>query len=435
MNDWNPAVHLSKHVEDVAPAVPALGKKTEQWKNRVRQIAPALKHPGYKWLWISSFLSNIGTWMQSLALGWLVFQLTHSSFWLGATAFAFSVPGLLLTLAGGVVADHFSRRSILMVTQFAMMVSAFTLATLVFFKIINLHEIVALTALSGIAAAFNMPAYQSLIPNLVTRTELTNAVMLNSAQFHTARILGPALGGIAIAFVGAEGNFFLNGISFLAPILALALIRNVAAPVQQEGRFWLRLQGGFSYLVEHRQLLSLLLLIAVGSFLALPYMAFLPYFAREVLHSNERGLGALMACSGAGALLGAITVSCLNMAKGRGRFLFEAGLAFFGLVILFCFSRSFILSGVLLAGAGYASVLMGATANAVVQNIVAERVRGRVISIYFTVATGLPPLGGLLVGWLSWVFPAAYVIAAMAGAALVGSAVIFANSSALRTLE
>jgi MFS family permease len=173
----------------------------------------------------------------------------------------------------------------------------------------------------------------------------------------------------------------------------------------------------------------------LGSFLALPYLAFIPYFARDVLHSNERGLGTLMACSGGGSLLGAGTVAYLNMVKGRSIFLFAAGLAFFSMIILFCFSRSFLLSAILLMGAGYASVLMGVTANAVVQHIVAEHVRGRVMSIYFTAVTGLPPIGGLLAASLSRVFPVSCIIAAMAGLAFAGSVLLFAGSRQLRRLD
>lgn len=398
-------------------------------------MAPALRHNSFKWLWISSFLSNVGTWMQSLAQGWLVFQLTHSPFWLGAVAFAFSIPGLLLALVGGVVADNRSRQLILIATQSVMMISALAMSVLVFFRSITIPEILALTALSGIATAINIPAYHSLIPNLVSRNEVTNAVALNSAQFHAARIVGPALGGFAIAFLGVEGNFFINGISFVAPIIALTRIQNVRACTPQAGNFWFKLKGGIAYLFDREGLSSLLVFIMLGSFLALPYLAFIPYFARDVLHSNERGLGALMACSGAGSLLGAGTVAYRNMVKGRSMFLFGAGLAFFGMIVFFCLSRSFLLSGILLMGAGYASVLMGATANAVVQHAVAERVRGRVMSIYFTAVTGLPPMGILLAGSLSRVFPVSYVIAVMAILAFVGSVAIFAGSKALRDLD
>ena len=434
MSNEKSTIYFSSNAEVLAVA-PALAERGSFLGNCISRMSPALRHTDFKRLWVSSFLSNVGTWMQSLAQSWLVFQLTHSSFWLGAIAFAFSIPGLVLALVGGVVADHLNKRVILIFTQSVMMVSAFILSALVFFKTITIHEILLLAALSGIANGINMPAYHSLIPSLVSRKELTNAVALNSAQFHLSRVLGPALGGFAIALLGVQGDFFLNGISFLAPIIALSRIHHVRDYEHQEGHFWSRLKDGFSYLFGHSELSSLLLLIMVGSLLALPYLLFIPYFARDVLHSNERGLGALMACSGAGSLFGGATVAYLNIVKARGKFLFGAGLGFFSMIVLFCLSRSFILSCALLVAAGYASVLMGATANAVVQHVVADRVRGRVIGIYFTVVMGLPPIGGLLAGWLSRIFAVSHVIAVMAATALVGSAAIFASSRTLRQLH
>lgn len=434
MSDRKLNIHVSKSAEALAVA-PALAQRRSFSGNWMARMSPALSHDDFKWLWISSFLSNIGTWMQSLAQAWLVFQLTHSSFWLGAVAFAFSIPGLLLAAIGGVVADHLNRRLILIFTQSVMMISAFTLAVLVFLKTITISEILLLAVLSGTANGINMPAYHSFIPSLVTRKELTNAVALNSAQFHLSRVLGPALGGLVIASFGMEADFFLNGISFLAPIIALKRIHHVGDYVCQECHFWPRLKEGFSYLFSQPELSSLLLLIIVGSLLALPYLVFIPYFARDVLHSNERGLGVMMACSGAGSLLGGATVAYLNIVKSSGKFLFGAGLGLFSTIVFFCLSRLFILSCVLLIAAGYASVLMGATANAIVQHAAADRIRGRVLGIYFTVAAGFPSIGGLLAGWLSHRFAVCNIITVMATMALVGSIAIFTSCKTLRRLD
>ncbi len=182
----------------------------------IPRLARALRHRDFRLFWTGNFLSNIGTWMQNIAQGWLVLQLTNSAFWLGVVGFAASFPILLFALIGGVIADHVNKRKMLMVTQSAMMTFAFIMAALAYFKIINVHEIVFLALGTGIAMSLNTPTYQALVPQLVPREDLTNAIALNSAQFNMSRVLGPTLGGFAMAIVGVAGNFFLNGLSFLA---------------------------------------------------------------------------------------------------------------------------------------------------------------------------------------------------------------------------
>src|SRR4029077_3495820 len=188
------------------------------------RIARALRHRDFRLFWTGNFLSNIGTWMQNIAQGWLVLQLTNSAFWLGVVGFSASIPILLFALIGGVIADHVNRRKLLMVTQSIMMLSAFTMAGLAYTKI-NVKEIVLLAFVTGIAMSLNTPSYQALVPQLVPREDLTNAIALNSAQFNMSRVLGPTLGGFAMAIVGVAGNFFLNGLSFLAVLIALTRIR------------------------------------------------------------------------------------------------------------------------------------------------------------------------------------------------------------------
>jgi MFS family permease len=290
----------------------------------IPRLARALRHRDFRLFWTGNFLSNIGTWMQNIAQGWLVLQLTNSAFWLGVVGFAASFPILLFALIGGVIADHVNKRKMLMVTQSAMMIFAFIMAALAYLKIINVHEIIFLALGTGIAMSLNTPTYQALVPQLVPREDLTNAIALNSAQFNMSRVLGPTLGGFAMALIGVAGNFFLNGLSFLAVLLALTRIRYIEPAAQPEGHLWEKLKQGFAYAFRHSAMSSLILLVAIGSLLAIPYLTFVPYFARDVLGTGEPGLGILMACSGAGAFLAAHTIATHMHIRQRGLFVVRA---------------------------------------------------------------------------------------------------------------
>ncbi len=416
----------------------------------IPRLARALRHRDFRLFWTGNFLSNIGTWMQNIAQGWLVLQLTNSAFWLGVVGFAASFPILLFALIGGVIADHVNKRKMLMVTQSAMMTFAFIMAALAYFKIINVHEIVFLALGTGIAMSLNTPTYQALVPQLVPREDLTNAIALNSAQFNMSRVLGPTLGGFAMAIVGVAGNFFLNGLSFLAVLLALTRIRYTEpllpqaerpeAPqadhfVPRAGGMWKKIKQGFLYAFSHSSMSSLILLVAIGSLLAIPYLTFVPYFARDVLGSDEPGLGILMACSGAGAFLGAITIASLMHIRRRGLFVVRALAGFYAAIIAFTFSRNFYLSGLLLAVAGYCMIISVATINSLLQHLAEDHMRGRVMSIYSTAFLGLPPLGCLIAGSLSHLFYAPHVIAGMCSLAIGGSLAVYVNKEGLRELD
>ena len=476
----------TSELETNAPAIPradsvdglARGAVTDAAETtliEIPRLARALRHRDFRLFWTGNFLSNIGTWMQNIAQGWLVLQLTNSAFWLGVVGFAASFPILLFALIGGVIADHVNKRKMLMVTQSAMMVFAFIMAALAYFKVINVHEIVFLALGTGIAMSLNTPTYQALVPRLVPREDLTNAIALNSAQFNMSRVLGPTLGGFAMALIGVAGNFFLNGLSFLAVLIALARIRYTEparpeedqlvppqtdrveapqsggpVPTQAEpvkasrenrltaprpGDIWKKLKQGFVYAFSHSSMSSLILLVAIGSLLAIPYLTFVPYFARDVLGTDEPGLGILMACSGAGAFLGAITIASLMHIRQRGLFVVRALAGFYAAIIAFTFSRNFYLSGLLLAVAGYCMIISVATINSLLQHLADDHMRGRVMSIYSTAFLGLPPLGCLIAGSLSHLFYAPHVIAGMCSLAIGGSMAVYVNKEGLKELD
>jgi len=412
-------------------AAPAAGAAEVEAAFELPRIARALRHRDFRLFWGGNFLSNIGTWMQNVAQGWVVLKLTGSPFWLGVVGFASSIPILLFALIGGVIADHVNRRKMLIITQSVMMVSAFIMAWLAYRNTIKVYEIVLLALLTGIAMSFNTPSYQALVPELVPREDLTNAIALNSAQFNMSRVVGPTLGGLAMAVFGAAGNFFLNGLSFLAVIVALTRMRSVRGENTPEGGLWDKLKDGFRYVFSHAEMSSLVVLVAIGSLLAVPYLTFVPYFAREVLHIGVTGFGALMACSGAGAFFGAATIAHIGVVRRGTAFVVWAGTGFFSSIILFTFSRSFYLSGFFLMAAGYFMILMVATINSLLQHMAEDHMRGRVMSIYSTAFLGLPPIGSLIAGSLSHVFTAPHVIAGMSAVAMVGTIFLAAKPAKL----
>jgi MFS family permease len=386
----------------------------------IPRLARALRHRDFRLFWTGNFLSNIGTWMQNIAQGWLVLKLTNSAFWLGVVGFSASIPILLFALIGGVIADHVNKRKLLMITQSAMMTFAFAMAALTWLHHINVETIALLALGTGIAMSLNTPSYQALVPQLLPREDLTNGIALNSAQFNMSRVIGPTLGGFAMALVGEGGNFFLNGLSFLAVLIALTRINYHDPAVAGDGRgssssdaglaspgeahiwtpraggIWEKMKEGFVYVARHSQMSSLILLVSIGSLLAIPYLTFVPYFARDVLGTDEPGLGILMACSGAGAFLGAITIAWASHLRRRGLFVLRGSIGFFASIIAFTFSRNFYLSGFLLMAAGYCMIITAATINSLLQHLAEDHMRGRVMSIYSTAFLGLPPIGCLV---------------------------------------
>jgi predicted MFS family arabinose efflux permease len=270
---------------------------------------------------------------------------------------------------------------------------------------------------------------------LVRREDLTNAIALNSAQFNMSRILGPSLGGYAMALVGIAGNFFLNGVSFLAVLWALTRIRFPEEKKMQRESVLHSLAEGFRYVRRQPQMFALVSMIAVSGLLAYPFLNFIPYFARMQLHTGEKGLGWLLACSGAGAVLAAITVAWQGQIRHRGAMISFCGAAVMAVVVLFCYSHSFAFSAFLMLLEGYGMILMFSSVNVAMQHLSSDEMRGRVTSIFTTCFLGLPPLGSLLVGALSRIFPTGHVLAVMAGLAMLTFLGFFACSPALRELD
>ena len=400
------------------------------------KVIRALRNPNFRLFWSGNFLSNIGTWMQNLALGWLVLSLTaNSAFWLGVVGFAGSIPFLVFTLFGGVIADRVDKRWLLLITQSVMMALAFLLAALAYWNVITVWEVAAIAFVNGTALAMQAPGYQAIVFQLVEREDLTNAIALNSAQFNMSRFLGPTLGGYAMAAFGVAGNFFLNGVSYLAVLAALLRIRFPASPKERHPSVFSSLRAGLSYLRAHREMLVMVCMVAVFSLLAMPFITYIPYFARTQLHSGATGLGWLLAGSGSAGVVGAVYVAARGVLRHRGRIITGSGLVFFASMIVFAYSRSFALSECMACVEGSSGILMLSAVNVALQQRSSDQMRGRVLSVYSTSFLGLPPLGTLMAGELSRHFPVAHVLAAMSGLAMLAFTGFFVFSRALRELD
>lgn len=402
---------------------------------RFPPVVRALANPGFRLFWAGNFLSNIGTWMQNVAQGWLVLVLTNSAFWLGFVGFAASIPFLFFTVFGGVIADRVNKRRLLIVTQTAMMLLAFLLAALAYWRIVTVWEVAAIAFLNGLAMAMNQPSYQAFWPHLVEREDFTNAIALNAVQFNSSRVIGPSLGGYAMVALGMAGNFFLNGLSFLALLLALFRIRPPQQQPAPRESILASLRAGLRYVRHHPQMYVLVWMIAIASFMTMGFLTFIPYFARDCLHVGERGLGWLMAGSGAGSVLGAVTVASAGVIRRRGAIIALGSALVMADIIAFCYSRSFALSEILMIVEGYGMILTISAVSVALQHLSSDEMRGRVMSIYGTCFLGLPPVGALVAGELSRHIPTSLALALMASACLVAFLAFYAFSRPLRELD
>lgn len=375
----------------------------------------ALRYRNFRLFYGGQLLSLTGTWVQTTALGWLVLQLTNSELLLGLVTASTMFPVLLLALYAGVIADQADKRKILVIAQTIMLVSALVLAVLTHMGAVNVGWILALVLLHGTAKAFEVPTRQSFFVDLVGKDDLTNAIALNSAAFNASRIVGPALAGVLIGTVGIAAAFYLNAASYLAVLAGLLAIRLPRfRPPSGPRSLRKNLREGFDYIRENRLARTLVGLIATISILGLPYAMLMPVFARDILQVGAGGLGWLLAASGAGALAGGLALAAGASRVPRGPLLVGAGIAFSVFLGAFALSKSFLLSLVLLAGAGFSLILTSATTNAILQSQVPNELRGRVMSVYVFMYLGMMPVGSLLAGALArWIgAPAALALGA-----------------------
>ena len=360
----------------------------------------ALQHKNFKLLWAGLIVSNTGTWMQNVAQGWLVLQLTNSPFWLGLLGLSFAIPMILLPLVGGAVVDRIDRVKLLYVTQTGAMLTALVLAIMTWTGTVHISYILIASFVSSALLAFDNPARQALVPDLVPSKDLMNAVSLNSATYTGASLIGPAIAGALLAPLGAGTLFFLNAISYLSVIFALSAMQNVKTHGSgtQHDTLGKSMLAGLGYAWNNRLILALLALAALAAIFGRSYQNLLPIFARDVWNGGPAGYGILLSASGAGALVGAFWLASIRNIKHQGKILISSGLVFSLSVIFFAISPNFWIGVFLLFLGGITVTIFSTIISTFIQIAVPNHLRGRVMSLYSITLIGLPSLGALGVG-------------------------------------
>jgi MFS family permease len=361
----------------------------------------AFRYREFRLLWAGAFTSTTGSWMQLVAQSWLVLELTKSPFYLGLTGFLGQLPHILFSLLGGALADRIERRRLLLYSQYAQMATAGILTILVLLDWIEVWHLLSLVFVAGTAQAFGGPAYQALIPGLVPRKDLPNAVALNSIQFNLARVVGPLLAALALATLGAGLCFGLNGLSFLAVIIALLAIRPRFVPRENKDSVVAEIGQGLSFVKERSVLWRLTILGFSSTFCGVPLLTLLPAFVKDVFQAGSTEYSIMMALSGSGAVVGALLYASVSRMGRQGLLVLCAQLVFASLLVAFAFSRSFLLSCLILFLSGTCLIALFAAITSLVQLTVIDEMRGRVMSIFFLAFRGGMPLGDLLAGTIA----------------------------------
>ena len=364
-------------------------------------IFAAMRHRNFQLYFGGQLVSNIGTWMQIIAQGWVVYQISRSELSLGLVAFASAIPVLVISPWGGVVVDRVSRRKLLILTQSGAMLLAFILATLMFQNAVQEWHVVVLAALLGVVNAFDAPARQAFVPEMVGKEDLPNAIALNSMMFNSARVIGPAVAGLVLGLVGAAWCFTLNGISYLAVILGLLLMEIPAREkIQHSNSPWQQLKGGLRYAAGNREISSLILLSLVFSIFGISYATILPAFVEKTLHQGALTYGWINTATGLGALTSAFLMAHRLSHGRRGRWLVLTNIAFPLILIAFSLTSMFALSALLAYGLGMGFMIQFTTINTLLQTRVEDEFRGRVMGLYTITFFGFAPFGNLLIGFL-----------------------------------
>jgi MFS family permease len=381
--------------------------------------SPGLKHSlrafrsrNYRLYFSGQFLSLIGTWMQNIAQSWLVYQLSHSPVLLGLVGFAGQIPVLFLGPVAGIVVDHVPKRKLILYTQVAALLQAVVIAALTFAGVIQVWHVFVLALTLGVINAFDVPARQSFVVELVGRADLMNAIALNSSMVNGARIIGPAIAGILVASFGEGYCFLINAVSYTAVVGGLLLMDiPKVAPVRRAQSAMELLQEGFQYVVTTNTVKILLLLLGLISVMGMPYMVLMPIFADQILHGDARALGILMGSSGVGAMFGALVLAARTKLLGLEKIIVGSAFGFGAFLVLFSWSHIFWLSVALLFPTGFFFMLQMAATNTMIQSLVPDRLRGRVMSFYSMMFLGMAPIGSLAAGVIAKFIGAPWTVA------------------------
>jgi MFS family permease len=403
---------------------------------RFPRMIAALHHHNFRLFWFGQMISLVGTWMQNVARGWLVLQITDSPFLLGLVSMLGTLPVLFIAPFGGALADNLNKRTVVIATQITAMVLAFTLATLVLTKQVQYWHIVVLASILGVTMAIDAPTRQSFIVEMVGKKDLLNAIALNSSIFNLARILGPALAGLIISAIGIVLCFYVNGISYLAVIAGLFMMRGNFSPAKKKRTHVVRdIKDGFGYARQDRNIMSLIALVALSSIFIMPYAMLMPVFARDILNVGAKGMGILLASAGVGALVGALTLAFLSDYREKGRFVMAGTTTFIIATLLFSFSNNYHISLLLLLFIGWGMVMQNASINSLLQTITPDHLRGRIMSLYVLFFMGMMPFGSLQAGFIADQFGAQ--MALRIGSIIVACVTVFlfARNKGLISLE
>ncbi len=402
-------------------------------RSRFHDLVRSLRHRNFQLFFSGQLISLIGTWMQNIAQAWLVYRLTGSSLLLGLVGFAGQIPIFLFAPLGGLAADRWNRHHVVIGTQVASMILAFILAGLTLFHVVQVWEIIVLAALLGVVNAFDVPARQSFLIEMVVREDLMNAIALNSSMFNGARVVGPAIAGILVARIGEGWCFFANAVSYIAVIIGLLMMKlGPLRTASKDSSPFEHIAEGFRFVRRTKPILALVLLIGLVSLVAVPYSVLMPIFADRVLHNGAHGLGILMGATGIGALLGALTLAIRRGVQGLGRVVGLSAGGFGVSLILFAFSRSFWLSVALLIPVGYAVMLQMSSSNTLIQAMVPDELRGRAMAMYTMMFMGMAPVGSLFAGALADKIGAPWTVALGGLGAIAGAAAFLRRLPSLR---
>ena len=399
----------------------------------LRTIFRSFHHPNYRLFFGGQGISLIGTWMQQIAMSWLTFRLTHSAFLLGVVGFTSQIPTFLLGSFTGVLVDRWNRRSTMVATQILAMIQALTLAFLVLTNRIAVWHIICLSLFLGLINALDTPTRQSFVIDLVEKPEdLGNAIALNSSMFNGARLVGPSVAGILIAIVGEGICFLINGLSFIAVIFSLLAMKiKPKERIKKQVPVWQGLKEGFSYAFGFPPIRSLLLNVAWGNFMGIPYIVLMPVFARDVFQGGAHTLGFLMAAVGSGAMLGAIYLASRRGILGLEKVIAVATGLFGIVLVIFSLSRVYVISLLLMMLAGFGMLIRNAGTNTALQTIVEDDKRGRVMSLYGIANIGMQPFGSLLAGSLAQKIGAPGTLMLAGGLCVLGAITFTAGLPAL----
>ena len=388
------------------------------------QTLRALRHRNFRLYWSGQIVSQVGAWMQVVALGWLVYRITDSPLMLGLVNFIGLVPVVPISLLAGVISDWLPRRNLIIVTELILASQAIVLAVLTGLDLIRPWHIVILSFVLGAAAALEQPARLAFVVDTVGKEDLTNAVALNSSVYNTARIVGPAIAGVLVAWIGEAGCFLINGVTYLAVVIALLAIR-LPHRAKPEERLHIAngLANGLRYVWDTKLIRSLLVIVAVSSFFTLPYIALMPAFARDVLEGGPKGLGFLMTAVGIGAIGGALLVANIRVGR-RGKWLMLGNIIGPAFLIIFCLSQSFVQSLFVVALVGISNAVRQILANSLLQLSASEEYHGRVMSVFNLLFNGMSRAGALGVGAVAEFTGAPLALGASAIISLVFGVVI-----------